>query len=85
MILKILKNSYQLIKKLIFNQQNNDNPYLVNYKGKDRYDKVWFITVDHNKEMQLWAMSYKKLIRNCGYYKPYRNITILKKITNWKS
>ena len=82
----IFKKISCFLKKYLFNLQKsqNNNPYPVNYTGHNQYDRTWFIAIDDNQNMQLWAMSYKNLIRNCGYYEPYRNVLIIKNITNWK-
>lgn len=82
----LLKELYYFFKKYFLSSQKdqNNNPYPVNYKGHNQYDRIWFVAVDDNQKMQLWAMFYKRLIRNCGYYEPYRNVLTIKNITNWK-
>ena len=87
MLLRILKNSYEFIKKFIIsprcNNKNNDL-YPANYQGHDTYNSQWFIGVNDDKKMQLWAIIRKRLIHNAGYYEPYRKVLIIKNITNWK-
>jgi hypothetical protein len=77
-------NFYQYLNKEFFNKKNMQKEFqLTNYQGFDVYDNQWFIGIDENEKMQLWAIVRKRLIRNCGYYQPYRNNRIIKKILNW--
>ena len=84
MILRILKNSYEYIKNFINSQYNKSNDlYPGNYQGDDKYNSQWFVGVNDDNKMQLWAIVRKKLIHNAGYYEPHRKMIIINKI-DWK-
>jgi len=85
-LLKILNFFYKYLKKVILGNKNqNNDPYLSNYQGHDKYNNQWLIAIDNDKHMQLWAITRKGLICNCGYYAPYRNLITIKTITRWNS
>ena len=87
MILRVLKYSYECINNFIMSRQYNKNndSYPANYQGHDKYNNKWFIGINDDKKMQLWAVIRSKLIHNAGFYEPYRSILIINKITNWRS
>ena len=82
----MLKKSYEYIKNFIMYRQYNkrNDPYFGNYQGCDKYSNQWFVGINDDNKMQLWAVVRKRLIHNAGYYEPYRNISIKNKIMNWK-
>jgi len=84
MILRILKNSYEYIKNVISSQYNKKNDlYPANYQGDDKYNSQWFVGINDDNKMQLWAIVRKRLIHNAGYYEPYRKMIVFTKI-DWK-
>lgn len=66
-----------------FGLKSHDTSYLSNYQGLDVYGREWYVGINDNQ--QLWAVVQNKVIRNCGYYKPYRQVLIWKKMINWKN
>ena len=77
-------NFYQYLSKIFFTEKSMQKIlYITNDQGFDTYNNQWFIGIDENKKIQLWAIVRNKLIYNCGYYQPYRKNIIIKKIPTW--
>lgn len=67
----MLKKIYQLLQTLFFS--NNKIFY-----SWDKYGCSWIIQFKNGQ--QYWVLERNKVIRNAGYYQPYRKIFVLKKL-----
>ena len=84
MILTVFYNFYQYLNKIFFTEKNIQKKLDITHdQGLDIYNNQWFIGIDENKKIQLWAIVQNELIHNCGYYQPYRNNIIIKNIPIW--
>jgi len=72
----MLKKIAQLFKTISFFYKRFFNT--MEYQGWDKYGKKWIIKI--NKKQQLWVMIQNNIIRNGGYYKPYRTLLFRKYI-----
>lgn len=72
--LKMFKKIFQYLL-FVFSDKNQF------YCGLDKYSCNWII--QFKKRQQYWIMQRNKIIRNAGYYKPYRTMIVLKKLVHW--
>jgi hypothetical protein len=71
----MLKKIYQFLQSIFF----NSNKF---YCGWDKYGCNWVI--QFKNDQQYWVIQRKKIIRNAGYYQPYRKMLVLKKLVQGK-